>query len=250
MGLGRESVVRWDVGKDVESEVRGIGGWRWNWVFPDSMHFRGIPTKRKCALTFSNLSMVVDNLAHSQNHDDLLFMAMLLTGFFTLMQLDELCFSNDIKLWNWKKITKRSSVIITKDQYKFHLSSHKANCFFEGNYIIVKKQQYCDLNPLSIFCTYLTPHNSKFPLSLPLWLTSKGTIPTHHFFISCMHHYFDHDIAGQSMRVGGTTSLAEHSVPPSLIQLMGQWSSQAFLIYIKKTPHWFKPPFTLIIILT
>ena len=35
MGSGRVSVVRWDVRKGVESEVRRIGGWRWNWVFPD-----------------------------------------------------------------------------------------------------------------------------------------------------------------------------------------------------------------------
>ena len=35
MGLGRESAVRWDVRKGVESEVGGIGGQRWNWVSPD-----------------------------------------------------------------------------------------------------------------------------------------------------------------------------------------------------------------------
>ena len=199
------------------------------------MCLRGTPTKRKCALTFSNLSTVVDDLVHSQNHDDLLFMAILLTEFFTLMRLGELYFPNDIKLWDWKKITKRSLVVITEDQYEFHLPSHKADYFFEGNHIIVKKQQYCDLNPLSIFYTYLTSHDSN-PLSLPLWLTSKETIPTHHFFISHMHHYFNCDIASQSIRAGGATSLAEHGVPTSLIQLMGWWSSQAFLIYIRKNP--------------
>ena len=36
MGLGRESAVRWDVRKGVKSEVRKIGGWRWNWVSPDT----------------------------------------------------------------------------------------------------------------------------------------------------------------------------------------------------------------------
>jgi len=38
------------------------------------------------------------------------------------------------------------------------------------------------------------------------------------------------------MRAGGATSLAEHGVPPSIIQLLGRWSSQAFLIYIRKSP--------------
>ncbi|KAF8803885.1 hypothetical protein BYT27DRAFT_7195225 [Phlegmacium glaucopus] len=38
------------------------------------------------------------------------------------------------------------------------------------------------------------------------------------------------------MRAGGATSLAEHGVPPSIIQPMGRWSSDAFVIYIRKNP--------------
>jgi len=38
------------------------------------------------------------------------------------------------------------------------------------------------------------------------------------------------------MRAGGATSLAEHRVPPSIIQPLGHWSSQAFLIYIRQSP--------------
>ena len=38
------------------------------------------------------------------------------------------------------------------------------------------------------------------------------------------------------MRAGGATSLVENNVPPSLIQLIGHWSSDAFFIYICKSP--------------
>ena len=38
------------------------------------------------------------------------------------------------------------------------------------------------------------------------------------------------------MRAGGATSLAEHGVPPSIIQPLGRWSSQAFLVYIRRSP--------------
>jgi len=51
-----------------------------------------------------------------------------------------------------------------------------------------------------------------------------------------MRLFFATDIGGQSMRAGGATSLAEHGVPPSLIQAIGRWSSDAFLIYIRKNP--------------
>ena len=196
----------------------------------------GVATKRKRALTFGDLFLVFHTLGNSTLHDDLLFLAMLLTGFFALMRLGELSFPNDKQLRNWRKVTKRSTVIVTDDQYEFHLPSHKADPFFEGNRIIVKKQQYCDLNPLMVFANYLQSRDSLFPLASPLWITSKGTVPTRHFFMSRMRRFFAADIGGQSMRAGGATSLAEHGVPPSLIQLIGRWSSDAFLIYIRKNP--------------
>ena len=200
------------------------------------MRLKSAATKRKRALTTSDLSTVVDSLANSNDHNDLLFQAMLLTGFFALMRLGELTFPNDANLRNWRKITKRSSVTITDDQYGFHLPSHKADRFFEGNQIIIKKKQYCDLDPLHIFRRYLASRDSLFPLSSPLWLTVDGAVPTRHFFVSRLHRFFDRDIAGQSMRAGGATSLAENGVPPSLIQLIGRWTSDAFFIYIRKSP--------------
>jgi hypothetical protein len=198
---------------------------------------KGVAINRKRALTFSDLQLVFDTLSRSNSYDDHLFLAMLFTGFFALMRLGEISFPNDKKLRNWRKVTKRSSVvIIPNEQYEFHLPAHKADPFFEGNHIIIKKQQYCNLDPLSVFLIYLANRDSLFPLSSPLWLTSKGEVPTRYFFMSHMQCFFNKDIGGQSMRAGGATSLAEHGVPPSLIQLIGRWSSDAFLIYMRKSP--------------
>ena len=194
------------------------------------------PIKRKCALTMSDLSKVILDLANSMEHDNLLFQTLLLTGFFALMRLGELTFSNDVNLHNWRRVTKCSTVKISNDQYEFHLPSHKADPFFEGNHILIKSRQYCDINPLTTFTIYLDSHNQKFPLLSPLWLTLSGSIPTCHFFIVRLQCYFKHDIAGQSMRAGGATSLAENSISSSLIQLIGCWSSDAFFIYIRKSP--------------
>ena len=200
------------------------------------MRLRSVATKRKRALTVSDLSRVVNDLSHSRDHDDLLFLTMLLTGFFALLRLGELTFPDDINLQNWRKISKHSTVTITDDQYGFHLPSHKADRFFEGNQIIIKKKQYCDLNPLSHFHAYLASRDNKFPLSSPLWLMANGAVPSRQFFISRLRRYFDRNVAGQSMRAGGATSLAENGVPPSLIQLIGRWSSDSFFIYIRKSP--------------
>ena len=155
------------------------------------MRLKSTATKRKRALTVSDLSTVVDALSLSTNHDDLLFQAMLLTGFFALMCLGDLTFPNDANLRNWRKISKRSSVTIDDDQYSFHLPSHKADCFFEGNRIIVKRKQFSDLDPLLIFRRYLTSHDNSFPLSSPLWLMANGAVPTCQFFISRLRRFFD-----------------------------------------------------------
>ena len=73
-------------------------------------------------------------------------------------------FPDNKQLKNWRKVTKRSSVVVSDDQYEFHLPSHKADQFFEGNLIIPKKGQYCNLNPLLIFHTYLDSREANFPL--------------------------------------------------------------------------------------
>ena len=41
-------------------------------------------------------------------------------------------------------------------------------------------------------------------------------------------------IAGQSMRAGGATALAEAGVPPQLIQAAGRWTSDTFTLRPKK----------------
>ena len=149
------------------------------------------PVKQKRALTFDNLHKVVNELVTSNLHDDLLFIAMLLTDFFALMRLGELTFPNEIRLHNWKKITRRSTVVVTNEQYEFLLPTHKVDRFFDGNSIIIKKDQYCNINPLAAFRAYLTSRDDRFPLSLPLWILHNSTVPTCQFFITQLRHFFD-----------------------------------------------------------
>lgn len=42
--------------------------------------------------------------------------------------------------------------------------------------------------------------------------------------------------AGQSMRAGGATALAEDGASPQVIQAAGRWASDTFQIYIRKNP--------------
>ena len=193
------------------------------------------PISRKRALTLADLHTVLVHYESSSLHDDLLFIAMLLTGFFALMRLGELAYPDDRSIQDFRKVTKRSSVQLSDDQYSFHLPGHKADRFFEGNLVIVRKQQ-AQHNPLHHFHQYLLSRDRILPFSSPLWLTEAGEIPTRSFFIHRLRLFFGSDVGGQSMRAGGATSLAEHGTPPSLIQSIGRWASTAFQIYVRKNP--------------
>ena len=66
-----------------------------------------------------DLTLVVHHYSSSQSHDDLLFISQLLTGFFALMQLGELTVSDNKTLFDHRKITLQTSVLISSDNYCF-----------------------------------------------------------------------------------------------------------------------------------
>jgi len=153
------------------------------------MQMKGKAVVRKHALSTKDLNMVADCYSKSSEHDDLLFVVMLYTGFFCLMRLGELTFPDDKSIQNWKKITRRSSVSVKIDTYKFHLLGHKADRFFEGNQIIIRGDQF-RLCPLPHFACYLSSRDRLHPVASPLWITNSGHVPTWSFFITRLPLFF------------------------------------------------------------
>ena len=151
------------------------------------------------------------------------------------MRLGELIFSDKKALRNYQKISLRHSISILPSRYSFFLPSHKGDRFFEGNTIIVQKIDG-PTDPYKPFLRYITSQDKKFPLNLELWLTSRGNVPTRHWFLSRLQTFFPRNIASQSLRSGGATSLTEAGADLATIQAVGRWSSDAFRIYIRKNP--------------
>ena len=195
----------------------------------------GRPVKRKAPLSHANLLHILDSMVSAPSHDDLLFAALVLTGFHALMRLGELVFPDKKNLRNYRKISLRHSVSVLPTQYSFFLPSHKGDRTFEGNTILIQKLT-TPTDPYSPFLAYLDSRDSRFPIHPELWLTSRGTVPTRHWFMTRLRKFFPNEIAGQSMRSGGATSLAEAGADLATIQAVGRWSSEAFRIYIRKNP--------------
>jgi hypothetical protein len=201
---------------------------------------RGTATKRKHPLSVHDLAIVVrwllDRVARDvATHDDFLFTSQLLTGFYALLRLGELTYPDRVSLRNPRKVSQRASVSWYETGYGYLLPGHKADAFFEGNALLIQKLSG-PTDPYKLFCDYLKSRDKLFPYHPQLWLRANGTVPTRSWFISRLHKFFPNSVAGQSMRAGGATRLAELGAQPHVIQATGRWASNTFQIYIRKNP--------------
>ena len=197
--------------------------------------YRGTPTIRKSPLTVADLLVVSHDLAPSTDHDDLLFHAQLNTGFTGLLRLGELTWPNQIALRDYRKVTLRSSLKLHAREYSFWLPTHKADTTFEGNRIVIRKISNAP-DPCPIMEHYIRSRDNLFPFHPQLWIKANGTVPLRSWFIAHLRRYFGTTIAGQSMRAGGATAMAEAGAVPELIKGAGRWGSTAFERYIRKNP--------------
>ena len=196
---------------------------------------RGSPRARRRALTTIDLDTVISRYHSSASHDDDLFCAMLLTGFFALLRLGKMAEPDNTNLRDSRKWIRRSSVSVTAENYSFFLPGHKGDRFFHGNTVLIPRNDDVH-DPHQHFLRYLTSRDDKFPLLSPLWLCQNGSPPTRSWFTRRLRQFFDSSVSGHSMRAGGTTLLAELGTPPHLIQAIGRWTSDAFEAYIRTHP--------------
>ncbi|KAF7354025.1 hypothetical protein MVEN_01089300 [Mycena venus] len=166
----------------------------------------GTPVRRKRPICEDDIIQVIDDIGQSTAHDDRLFLSMLTTGRDGLLRLGEMTTSDTVAFRSSRKLTLRHTQPTAAPTPRIFLRL-----------------------PL-LLCDAL------FPLNRELWLRSNGAVPTCAWFITRLKAYFPHDVAGQSLRAGGATSLAEAGVPPNVIQGIGRWASDAFQIYIRKNP--------------
>ncbi|KAF7371787.1 RNase H domain-containing protein [Mycena venus] len=193
---------------------------------------RGTAVRRKLLLSRDHLRQAITALPSSPSHDDLLFLSQLFTGFRALLRLGELTMPDNPKLQNPRKYSKRASAVLQATSYEYWLPAHKADTTFEGSHILIT-----DTDALTAFRTYLNSRDHLHPLNPYLWILSNGKVPTRAWFMRKLRHLFpDTNIAGQSMRAGGATALAEDGAPPHVIQASGRWAFNTFQIYIRKHP--------------
>ncbi|KAI0656135.1 hypothetical protein C8Q70DRAFT_899843, partial [Cubamyces menziesii] len=178
---------------------------------------RSKPVVRKRTLTWDDLTRAVASFGNSPTHDDLLFTSILLSGFHALLRLGELVWPDRVELRTVRKLSMCASVKADENMYEYSLPPHKADPFFEGNRVLVRRSA-AGPDPVAAFRAYLTSRDHLFPLRAELWLRADGQVPTRSWFMQRLWRIFPRDIAGHSMRAGGATSLAAAGILPATIQ--------------------------------
>ena len=181
----------------------------------------GRPPKRKAPLTITQLRAITDELIDSRDHDDVLFLCMLNTGFPGLLRLGEMTVSDNPHLRDFQKIVLRNTLTWVENDFEFLLPTHKTDTTFEGNRVHIAKIIGAP-NPRPIMERYILSRDQSFPLHPQLWLRKNGASPTRSWFLRRLKRFCPPDIAGQSMRAGGATALAEAGAPVELIRGAGR----------------------------
>ncbi|KIJ28304.1 hypothetical protein M422DRAFT_107012, partial [Sphaerobolus stellatus SS14] len=180
---------------------------------------RGLqPTRRKRALSREDLTSIINRLPPTPSHDDRLFIAMLLTGFFGLLRLGELTFPDNIRKRSFKKLTMRHSLRLEPSRFSFTLPFHKADRFYAGNTVMIDALAGSPIDPLGHMLSYIASRDTVFPLLPTLWISRQGLPPTYSWFVSRLQNLLGDDVAGHSLRSGGATALALTGVSDNAIQ--------------------------------
>jgi len=194
---------------------------------------RGRVVKRKSLLTTTHLQSITTDLSASVAHDDMLFLCMLNTGFAGLLRLGEMTVSDNRQLRDFRKVVLRNSLTWVQHDFEFLLPAHKTDTAFEGNRVHIAKIVGAP-DPQPIMSKYIRSRDSLFPLHPQLWLRANGVSPTRSWFIRRLRKYCLPHIAGQSLRAGGATALAEAGASAELVRGAGRWSSNTFERYIRE----------------
>jgi len=146
----------------------------------------------------------------------------------------ELVWKNDKTQWDWRKVIKWSSLTFSEHHAQYHLPYHKADPFYHGTDILFNHHDIAD--PVSLLHEYATLHDHVHSACAALFICEDGSILTRSWWDKKFFALLDQSFGGHSACTGGTTYYASLGLSESIIQAIGQWSSQAWKIYICNNP--------------
>ncbi|KAK4703256.1 hypothetical protein P7C70_g2959, partial [Phenoliferia sp. Uapishka_3] len=197
------------------------------------------PTKRSPPLLTEHLFAFVEGaVAPTASYDDILFALISAVGFCGVMRLgDGLIDFDKIEDREWRKVIKRSSVVVTGHaEVKFVLPYSKTDKFYEGATIVLRRSSSPEeFSVVDLFKLYLKKRDKLFPSSDRLFIRSNGNAPSRDWVVKRIRLVAP-DVSGHGLRAGGCTWLATRGVPSDVIKRLGRWKGPDWEIYIRQHP--------------
>jgi hypothetical protein len=203
-------------------------------VIRGSKKIRADPVSRKLPLRLHHLSAFLSRARSSQSYDDLLFVTILACCVYGCHRVGELVQKNDVSLFDWRKVIKRSSLLFSPRRAQYRLPYHKADPFYRGTDVLFTPQDIAD--PVALLAEYVVLRDRLHGASTSLFLCEDGSQPNRSWFDSKFFSILNHSFGGQSARAGGATFYASLGLSEDVIQALGRWSSKAWKIYIRENP--------------
>ena len=176
--------------------------------------------RRKQPLRLAHLQAFLDIARLSQTYDDFLFATLLSVCFYGCHRSGELVWKNDKAQWDWRKVIKRASLIISDHRVQYHLPYHKADPFYHGTDILLSHHEIAD--PVTLMHEYVIKHDRYHGARPALFICADGSVPTRSWFDNKIFTVLSRDFGGQSPRAGAATYYASLGLPESIIQAIGR----------------------------
>ena len=148
--------------------------------------------------------------------------------------MGELVPKNNRSLFDWRKIIGWASLTFKSGHAQYHLPYHKRDPFHQGSDVTVTTQDVAD--PVSLLWTYVQLQDCLHGAKAALFLHKNGSHLTRSWFELKFFAVLDRQFGGHSPRTGYATFLVSLGIPESIIQAVGQWSSEAWKIHIWENP--------------
>lgn len=141
---------------------------------------RADPVIRKLPLCLSHLSSFVKHSTSTGSYDDLLFSTIMSCAFYACHRMGELIIKSDKSLFDWRKIIKRSSLILTNNHAQYHLPYHKADSFFHSSDIVFSDHDIA--NPVQLLQSYTSLQDIHHGPRSALFICEDGSLPNRSWF--------------------------------------------------------------------
>lgn len=200
---------------------------------------KGGKVKPRLPITPAILDRLQDRLCNRGSHDDLMIWAAACTGFFGFLRAGEfLCPSPQ----EYDPTVHLSLADVALDNHsnpsivRIQIKQSKTDPFRAGVDVFLGRSD-AKICPVMALSSYLARRG---PQPGPLFIHSgSGTPLSRASLVAALRQAVadlglnPNDFSGHSRRIGAATTAASRGIEDSLIQVLGRWSSSAYLQYVK-----------------